>query len=224
MSLSDLVDSLQKQVLDLNDEVVSIHAKVKKLEGAHGNSGIFAAPVYEASSMTPDHFIKEAETYFKWKGIDPAEWHKLVGKMIPLESDTARWWRVAVELAHTWKDFCDAFKNYEECSANKDLLLEKLYNKRQKLDEPFETFCWDMYYLFHKIDPRSTQADIVERILNSCLPEISVMISRKQVKTTTEVILMARKIICDLNKVRKLENKPLLRARQSDSSCSTKFS
>ena len=113
-----------------------------------------------------------------------------------------------------WDEFKAQFEAYEDADTCRDPLYEKLYAKKQKLDEPFELYAWEIHSIFMKIDPYTEQSVIIDRILNSCLAEISVHILASSVKTVAELVVQARSIIPDINRIRRAEGKVQLRARQ----------
>jgi hypothetical protein len=169
--------------------------------------------------MSPQHFITEVEEYLTWKGTRRDSWLLLVGRLFAKDSDISRWWRETKKnlIPNTWDEFKLEFVRYEESGFNKDELMTKLFSKQQKLHEAFETFAWDVNSAFTKINPQVTSREVQDRILNSCLPEISIVLRNYySFHTIGDMVHRARQVICDLNKVRAIQGKQLLRARASD--------
>ncbi|CAL8112545.1 unnamed protein product [Orchesella dallaii] len=55
-------------------------------------SGV-AFPQYHPSKTSPEGFLTEVEEFFILKGIQPNQWHFLVAKLFPQDSDILSWWR-----------------------------------------------------------------------------------------------------------------------------------
>ncbi|CAL8126011.1 unnamed protein product [Orchesella dallaii] len=175
----------------------------------------FPLPSYESGKMTPESFLVEVEEFLTFKGVPQAQWHALAGRFFKPETDISCWWRAKKSSFTTWNAFKTSFKSYESCDYNYDQLLAKLYTKHQKLDDAFETFAWDMHSLFMRVDPKTQQTTIIERILSSCISELSTELRPMKCTTVEDLVKQARVVINTLNRTRKYEKKPLLRARQS---------
>jgi len=215
--LTVALTSLQQPHADVVTDLSRATKQVKQLiiSNASDSFGI-ANPVYNCTTMSSDHFLIEAEEYLVSKGILQANWLLFVSRMLPKDSDVARWYRATKASIHTWDEFKTNFRAYENSDVSCDLLTEKLFSKRQRIDEPFESYAWDLYALYQKIEGKVDQGDVINRILNSCLPEIAAMLTRATHGTVTDLIIDGKQVIMDLNKIHKVEGKILLRARQSD--------
>lgn len=173
-------------------------------------------PKYDPSKMSPEYFVQELEEYFSLRNIPKENWVKLIGRIFPEDSELHAWWIAEKTRIKTWPAFTEAFIDYETVDLNTDLLNKNLYSKTQKFSEPFEQYAWDTRALFHKVDPEVEEQDVVDRIINSCLPEIATGLATYQSKTVVELVKHARNVIMNINKIRTFERKPLLRIRQSD--------
>ena len=173
-------------------------------------------PQYDSSKMTPAAFLIEVEEHLVWKKADKKTWLYMVTRMFKKDSDIARWWRETKPSVKSWSKFKAEFLKYEESGQSKDRLYSELYAKRQGLAEAFETFAWDVSGIYKKIDSTIQPNVIVERIVNSALPELSVILRSYTFNTVAELVFKAREVISDLNKVRAFERKTALRARASD--------
>jgi len=182
--------------------------------GSDSYSMVF--PQYLPHLMTPEHFLHEIKEFFYIHNTPQNAWLMMVSRAFPIDSDTSRWWRETKRTTTTWDQFSVSFLHYEKSSNSKDFLMTTLFNKRQKIDEAFESFAWDISSIFKKINPLVPLTEIVERILNSCLPEIAVYLRQSQYNSVAELNARARDVISDINKIRKFEKKSLFRARQSD--------
>jgi len=173
-------------------------------------------PEYNPQVMTPEHFLQEAEEYFLIRNIAVGSWLMLIFRMFPSESDVSRWWRETRHTVKDWQEFKSAFLAYETSGQSKDILLHTLFQKKQKVDEAFETFAWDINSIFNRIEANVEIEEVISRILNACLPEVSVYLRQHKFKSVAELNAKAREVINDLTKIRKFEGKSLFRARQTD--------
>jgi len=174
-------------------------------------------PCYVAGKMSPESFLVEVEDYFVLKGTEKRMWVHLVRQMFPRDSDVARWWReTRKDSNNNWDEFMENFLKYERSGQSTDELLTKLFSTKQRLGDAFETFAWEVNGLYMKIDSSADDSAVVDRILNSCLPEIAVVLKQHSCGSVVRLICRAREVIGDLNKIRKRENKPLFRARATD--------
>jgi hypothetical protein len=172
-------------------------------------------PVYDSKSMSPEHFLSEIEDFLIMKGTPKAQWHLLVGRMFPT-GDLTQWWSSIKKQTHSWTTFRIKFLAYEKCEVNEDMQYQALFTKRQRFDEAFESFAWDIRRMAFKLQAGIDEASIVDRILNACLPELSTALTHYQCKTVEDLVRRARQVIPQINKIRKLEKKTFFRARQSD--------
>jgi hypothetical protein len=180
------------------------------------DSHSMSIPQYNPRKMTPEHFIEEVTEYFHLRGVPSHTWLMLIFRMFFPDSASARWWREVKSSVHSWDEFTKEFIHYESSSVNKDSLLEELFQKKQKYSEAFETFAWDVSNLHQRINPGASKVEIIDRIVNSCLPEVSVYLRQSACTTISELNSKAREVIADLNKIRKFDRKSLLRARETD--------
>lgn len=173
-------------------------------------------PRFDPSCMTVDSFIIECEDYFAIKNVSAGCWHILAGCMFEPNSDLLYWYRTKRSSFTKWSDFVSALKSYEGSDVNKDELMQRLFSKRQMLSEPFESFAWDIHHSFRKVDATVSESSIVDRILHSSLPEMSQALLPHKCTSVEDLIKTAKIVIGNMNKIRKMENKPLLRVRRSD--------
>jgi hypothetical protein len=229
MILMKKLENLSHTVTELKDE----NSELRKHRDGNENGGeaepppvvvpsyifdpIVSIPCYDSTRMTPEAFLLEVEEHLTWKNADKSSWLLLVTRMFKKDSDISRWWRETKLCIKSWDEFKAAFMKYEQSGLSKDILFAQLFAKRQKLSEVFETFAWDVNGAYRKINPRVAPAEVIDRIVNSALPEIAVMLRNCTFSSVAELIFKAREIISDLNKGRLREGKPLLLARDSDS-------
>ncbi|OXA42361.1 Activity-regulated cytoskeleton-associated protein [Folsomia candida] len=173
-------------------------------------------PKYNPSLMSPEFFLQELEEYFALRNIPQSNWLLLMGRIFPQDSELASWWIASKPTIKTWAECRAAFIYYQTSDMNADLLNKQLYSRTQRFHEAFETYAWEIRALFHKVNPKVTDDVVVDRILNSCLPEIGTGLSANNYKTVVDLVKGARNVILTINKMRSFERKPPLRIRQSD--------
>jgi len=208
-------------VLTIQNQQSDLGLKLDRIERAMAQQTVSSQnfsdyPIYDSTLMTPDYFISEAEDYFSVRNTPRASYILLVGRMLGRDSDVGKWWRATKASAGDWSDFKRLFRAYEGSTNSEDSLREQLYSKRQRLDEAFESYAWEMLTLYRRIDPSVGEDDVVSRILNSCLPEVAVLVDTQNCATVSDLVIAGRQIIQNLNKVRKIQGQALLRARQND--------
>jgi hypothetical protein len=213
-SYLSLIQGLTAQVVDLKERLTNTSAKTTI--PTYIFDPTVSMPSYDSAKMTPEAFIIEIEEHLAWKNVDKSMWLKLIARMFPKDSDIARWWRETKTSAVTWEQFKVVFAKYEESGQNKDKLLSKLFAKRQAHNDAFETFAWDINGIYRKINPKVNPSEVIERIINSALPELSVILRNHSFNSVAELIFKAREIINDLNNIRGSDAKPILRARATD--------
>jgi len=150
------------------------------------------------------------------QNIPPNNALALIGRMFPFNSDAAFLWNAMRHSIHTWNDFQRAFLQYEGPGNSMDNLISKLYSMSQKVSDPFETYAWSIYTLMKKIDANAQEDVIIQRILNSALPEISAILRQSQIHTVSELVSKGREVVDDLNRIRIMQGRFTLRARASD--------
>jgi len=166
-------------------------------------------PQYNPKAMTAGSFVNEVEEYLTLRHIPKYEWVKLVSRLFPVNSDTARWWREVTGKYDSWSEFRYRFTDYAQGGNNQDDLRVIRFRKTQRLDEPFESYVWDVAALYRKVNLGSgMDNDIVERVLNSCLPEIAAHLRMSAFYDLPHLINAARDVIPDLNNIRRIERKP----------------
>ena len=221
-SIRNEIVSVKTDVQNTNLRLTAVEQSIPPPPPPTGSSIILDSsaslplPFYDPKSMSPNYFIKEVEDYFTWKQIDPVNWHLLVGRFFDKDSDISRWWAATKTKISKWDEFCAQFIKYEQTDNNMDALAQSLFSKNQSIDEAFETFCWEVATLFKRIDAKATDQAIIERILNSCIPELSISLRSGSYSTISDLICRGRVVISNLNKTRLAENKPLLRGRSTD--------
>jgi len=208
---------LERVVIAQREELAETKAAIPHLAPSFVLDPVSSIPTYDSTKTTPAAFTLEIEEHLTWKNLDKDMWLLLVSRMFQKDSDVARWWRETKSSVKTWDEFKLAFANYEQSGQSKDKLYSELFAKRQGISEAFETtFAWDINGLYRKIDPATGIQLIIERIINASLAEIAVVLRNYSFKTVADLVFKAREVIADLNKVRKLEKKSMLRARSSD--------
>ncbi|CAL8136057.1 unnamed protein product [Orchesella dallaii] len=151
-------------------------------------SGI-SFPQYNPSKMSVEGFFSEVEEFLILKGISSNQWHLLIARMLPQDSDVISWWRANKLRLTSCDKFKHAFRTYEAVDNTRDSLAEKLFAKKQKFIEPFKTYCWDVTNMYRKIAPRVDELKIIERIINSCWPEVAIQLRSNTYKTVDELIV-----------------------------------
>ena len=208
--------NLSNEVAGIKTQIDTITASSTGLGNAAQGCSSLPVPVYNPVKMTAGAFLQEVEEHMVLKVPDKSLWLAHVSRMFSADSDIASWWRAVKFSVTSWDDFKLKFRAYERDDQSKDDMMHELFQKKQKLEDPFESYAWEIRTIYSKIDPNFKEEEAVERILHSCLPEISLVVSQSKVKTVAELVILAKQAIGDINKIRRIEGKQFLRARKTD--------
>jgi len=204
-TLSETVENLQKLLPLANNTAMIVDS-----------SQSLPLPIFDPSKISPQSFINELEEYFTWKSCPQNTWLHLLARVFAKNTDVRFWWRESKSSCTEWNDFKVKFIKYHKSGANSDLLIQQLFLTKQKFSEAFETYCWKIKLQYTQIEPEARVTSIIERIINSCLPEISAHLRQTHCTSVIDLIIKGREIIFDLNKKRAAINQPLLRAKEAD--------
>ena len=144
-----------------------------------------------------NRFIRELKDYFSLLGLKESEWMKNVAFTM---DGTARRWFALNNSA--WKDFAEfqsAFlSNFVGTESTTSLYL-RIFQRQQKSGESFALYAWDVYDLFTYLPTKSTEAEVVERIIDNSHPTIRNHLRALDVsrRTMTHVIQRERDITKD---------------------------
>jgi hypothetical protein len=121
--------NVKKELGTVKSDLVAVSAELKVVKASGGSSGSgsgtggggsgggsssshsfvidssFPIPIYNSSSMSPDHFLLEVEEFLTLKGINKTAWTALVSRMLPSDSDLIQWWRAVRTSVVSWDDF-----------------------------------------------------------------------------------------------------------------------
>jgi len=214
---NDLRIAQQGQIIqEANNTSVLDDVRRRVERTSFANFSEFELPVYDSSFISPSSFLRQAEEFLTWRNAPKSSWLVLVPKFFKEDSDLRRWWNATRPSVSDWDGFKSEFRAYEAGHSSKDKLYEILFAKKQKPEEAFETYVWDIHSLYKRVDRSASTDVIIDRVLHSCIPEVSIHIPKDSVGSIAELAVRSRAVIRDLNKLRELEGKSLFRAGQSD--------
>jgi len=115
-----------------------------------------------------------------------------------------------------WNAFKLSFIKYNKCTQSLFELNQDLFSMKQKFNEAFETYVWSVKLKYKKVNPKVTNSKIIDHVINTCLPDVKVVLGQTNSRSIIELIQNGRNIIHDLNSKRSILNQTLLRASESD--------
>ena len=79
-----------------------------------------------------------------------------------------------------------------------EIFRELLY-RRQRFQEPFEEFAWEILRKYRSLDPNVSQAGIIRKIVSSCLPVMSAALQGFQFQDVNELVEFAKEVTMALH-------------------------
>ena len=200
-------------LLQINTLKSQVAAGASKAVDLGSNAPI---PVYKPLEMSPEAFILELEEYLTYRNAPQTAWLATLSRIFEKNSDLRNWWRESRNSCVDWTSFRVAFVHYNQSGQSEDLMAQQLFAMKQQFSDAFETYCWNVNSIYTKGDPLVTKTKIIQRIINSCLTDVSVVLKQHSYKTLIDLIIKGKEVIMDLNKSRAVRKLPLLRARECD--------
>ena len=155
-SLQASVTSIQSSIAHNSSTTAGPSTRQNPTAPLDSNLGSF--PVYNCNFMTPEGFLAVVEENLTWRNVQPDKWLLLVPRLFPSDSDHQKWFYAIKSTLTDWTGFKNQFLAYEKGDSNKDSLYEQLFASRQKYEDAFESYAWDIFTLYRKIDPSIDQA------------------------------------------------------------------
>ncbi len=162
-------------------------------------------PKYDPFRKTATGYLEEVEAYFKSQGVDKAEFLEVVPTV--LEDHTISWLRSKKTAGYNWDTFKTDFTARFDDVATQQRRQNYLVTRRQKEDEPVETFVWEMMDLAKQVFPTETTAASVERCRNGLNPRLKVALAELTTSTAEHLIDRCLLVIQDLRELDRVEGR-----------------
>jgi hypothetical protein len=130
-------------------------------------------PRYDKKKMTAEFYLKEVKSYFAAQGIT----NNLVTAIISiLDQEVKAWYHHIKTEGMTWEEFCLRFIAKYDTWVDRQTRLQLLINRRQKEDEPIESFVWEMMSIAKQVFPNEEIEDSVRRCRLALVPKLKCLI------------------------------------------------
>jgi hypothetical protein len=115
------------------------------------SGGSVPMPKFNPKLETAEHFLSELEVYMRRKRSPPENWTLMLSPIFNQDSDQSLWWKRARMVAKSWETFKQHFRAFYWSDSDKCSALEKLLLRRQRDNESFQTFAFEMDLMYRKI-------------------------------------------------------------------------
>ena len=147
----DVLDDAQKTAL--NADMVA-RAGIQNIRIIATNSNT-KFPYYSPTGTTAENYFKRLKSYFASQNFKPADHKEVMGTIL---QDKQRLW---LEANHdgitTWNEFEAKFKAKADTYTEQRERIIYVNNRRQHLNEPLESFVYDMKRLIKQISPGESE-------------------------------------------------------------------
>ncbi len=162
-------------------------------------------PNYDPLRKTATGYLEEVEAYFKSQGVEEAEFLEVVSTV--LEDHTISWLRSKRVIGYTWAQFKADFTARFDGVAAQQRRQNYLVTRKQREDEPVETFVWEMMDLAKQVFPTETTAESVERCRSALHPRLKVALMELTTFTAEHLIDRCQSVIQDLRALDRVEGR-----------------
>jgi hypothetical protein len=159
--------------------------------------GNLPLPKFRQETESADNFILELEAYMKRKRFVPEEWILTLPSIFNQDPHQSLWWQRTKLFAHTWEQFKEQFLKMYGSSSNQHQTLEKLLLRRQKPEESFEKFAFEMelqYRKLYKIVNNERDIEIIQFVAERALPYLKPHLLASNNSSLIDLINFASKI------------------------------
>lgn len=183
--------ALRAWVATITAPVINIPTvKVKQL-----NSNL-KVPTYHALKKSGATYIDELESYFKSQGLEQADFLEALPAAV--DEEIKAWYRHKKTTGYNWAKFKVDFLARYDSDSYKQRRQQFLVNRKQKENEPVESFIWEMMDLAKQVFPIETTTASVERCRQALVPRLKVALSGSTSLTPEDLIEKCTNVISDL--------------------------
>ncbi|OXA42472.1 Activity-regulated cytoskeleton-associated protein [Folsomia candida] len=153
--------------------------------------GNIPIPKFRPYLETPENFLKEVELYMKRKRVMPEDWILMLPSVFKQDKHQSLWWQSTKLVVNSWDDFKSEFLQMYGSEMDKHQSVERLLNRRQKKNEPFNKFALEMNMIYRKIfkiDQSSHDTQIIQFVAERALPHIQTALLSCRAKNLVELI------------------------------------
>ena len=166
----DALDDTQKAALEAwarchTAPVINIPTvKVKQL-----NHNV-KPPQYDSRKQNSTSYLDELEAYFKHQGFEIGEYVDVLPTVLPEHMKS--WLRNKKVVGYNWGKFRADFAARFDSTSDKSRRQHYLATRKQRDDEPIESFIWEMMDLAKQVYPTEDEATSVQRCREALVPRL----------------------------------------------------
>jgi hypothetical protein len=161
------------------------------------SGGSVPMPKFNPKLETAEHFLSELEVYMRRKRSPPEDWTLMLSPIFNQDPDQSLWGKRARMVAKSWETFKQHFRAFYGSDSDKCSALEKLLLRRQRDNESFQTFAFEMDLMYRKVHNLSSDLNVKEVlsfISERALPTLKPHLLAYQAKDLYELVLYGSKI------------------------------
>jgi hypothetical protein len=161
------------------------------------SGGSIPMPKFNSKLETAEHFLSELEMYMRRKRCPPEDWTLMLSPIFNQDPDQSLWWKRARMVAKTWELFKEHFRAFYGSESDRCSALEKLLLRRQRENETFQTFAFEMDLMYRKVYNLSSDVNVKEVltfISERALPTLKPHLLAFQAKDLYALVLYGSKI------------------------------
>jgi len=155
-------------------------------------------PTYDANNMTATFYLEEVERYFKSQGHSDDQRLYLMNSIV---GPDVQGWLQHIKNQNpnmTWNEFKVSFCSKYDTWFHKHNRMTKLQTRKQKEDENYESFIWEIVRLSQQVFPAESVEDTVRRCRQGLLPKLRTAISELSAWTPENLIERCNLVWTDL--------------------------
>jgi len=185
----------QKQLLE---GLIQNGPRQPRLPQIHPIGGQIPVPTYDPNMMTANSYLLEVERYFQSQGFTDDQRLYLVNSIV--STDVQAWLQHVkrqnpnLDWDEFKKQFCDKYDTW----FHKHQRMTKLQTRRQRDDENFESYIWEIVRLSSQVFPTEPLEDTIRRCRQGLLPKLRAAIGELTVWTPEHLIERCNTMWLDL--------------------------
>ncbi|CAL8068086.1 unnamed protein product [Orchesella dallaii] len=156
-------------------------------------------PKYDPLKKTANSYLDDLESYFKHQGFEQDDFLDLLPSV--LEEHRKSWFRHKKKSGYDWSKFRDDFKQQFDNASEQQRREHYLNTRRQRDDEPVESFIWEMFELGQQVNPLEPMRNSVQRCKQALVPRLRLAIGELSHTTPEALINRCKEVLRDLRAV-----------------------
>ena len=163
----------------------------------HSGGGNVPMPKFNSKLDTAETFLLELESYMKRRRYPEEDWVVCLSPVFNQDESQTLWWKRSKLFIKTWMEFKENFMAMYGCRENKHFSMEQLLRRRQRQDEPFQKFAFEMDLQYRKVNGINYDVgkeEVLSFISERSLPSIKAHLLGCGAKDIYELVRFAEKV------------------------------